>query len=70
MLLKKYLPQIKICTKQDIIVGVYQEYIDESPLCNRFWSSGKNLVEDSSLWTVSIPHAQESGKCFTYKYAE
>ena len=55
---------------QDIILGVYHEYYDESPLCNRFLDSGKNLIKDPSLWTLSIPHPQDSGKCFTYKYEE
>ena len=53
---------------QDIIHGVYHEYYDESPKCGRALKSGKNLIEEASLWTLSIPHPEESGKCFTYKY--
>ena len=55
---------------QDVILGVYHEHFDESPLCSRYWESGKNLIEDPSLWTLSIPHPQDSGICFTYKYEE
>jgi len=52
--------------QQDIIHGVYQEYYEQAPRCDRSWESGKNLVEDASLWTLSIPHAESAGKCFTY----
>ena len=55
---------------QDIILGVYHENHDESPKCDRYDESGKNLIEEPSLWTLSIPHPEESGKCFTYKYEE
>ena len=55
----------------DIIVGVYHAFKDQNPGCQtRTWDSGKNLIEDPSLWTLSIPHAQDSGKCFTYKYVQ
>ena len=46
---------------------MYHEYYEESPQCNRYVDSGKNLIEDPSLWTLSIPHPDLSGKCFTYK---
>ena len=52
----------------DIILGVFQEYKDHAPWCDREKNQGRNLVEDSTLWTTSIPHAEKSGKCFTYKY--
>ena len=55
----------------DIILGVFQEYQEDSVTdCNRYRSSGRNLIEDPSLWTTSIPHPQNSGKCFTYKYIQ
>ena len=50
---------------EEIIPGLYHEYIDENPYCSRNENSGKKL--NSSHWTVSIPHPQDSGKCFTYK---
>ena len=53
----------------DIITGVFHEYKEDLPLCDRERNSGKNLIEDPSLWTMSIPHPERSGKCFTYKYA-
>ena len=53
---------------KDIILGVFQEYAVDSPWCDRVMNSGRNLIEDSSLWTMSIPHPEWSGKCFTYKY--
>ena len=52
----------------DIILGVFQEYKDHFPHCNREENLGRNLIEDSSLWITSIPHPEKSGKCFTYKY--
>ena len=51
---------------KDIILGVYQEY-EDSTNCDRLGSSGKNLVDESSLWSISIPHPQSSGRCFTYR---
>ena len=54
--------------KTDIIIGVFQEYKDHSPMCDREARPGRNLVDDPSLWTTSIPHPELSGKCFTYKY--
>ena len=63
---------IHVCISEDfnfkmeeIIPGLYHEYIDENPYCSRNENSGKKL--NSSHWTVSIPHPQDSGKCFTYK---
>ena len=37
-------------------------------MCDREARPGRNLVDDPSLWTTSIPHPELSGKCFTYKY--
>ena len=54
----------------DIILGVYQEYKEDRPYCDRGENSGRNLIEDPSLWTISIPHPEWSGKCFTYKYIQ
>ena len=52
----------------DIILGVFQEYKEDYPWCDREKFSGRNLIEDPSLWTTSIPHPDSSGKCFTFKY--
>ena len=67
-----YKKNVHVCISEDfnfkreeIIPGLYHEYIDENPYCSRNENSGKNL--NSSHWTVSIPHPQDSGKCFTYK---
>lgn len=53
--------------KHEIIIGLFQEFIDGHPNCQRGGSSTRNLVhEDPSVWTISIPHPQNSGICFTY----
>ena len=54
----------------DIITGVFQEYQEDwhVDMCNRDKKLGKNLIEDTSLWSTSVPHPHFSGKCFTYKY--
>ena len=64
---------IHVCISEDfnfkiekIVPGLYHEYVDENPYCSRNQDSGNKL--NSSHWTVSIPHPQDSGKCFTYKY--
>ena len=50
---------------EKIVPGLYHEYVDENPYCSRNQDSGNKL--NSSHWTISIPHPQDSGKCFTYK---
>ena len=35
--------------------------------CNRINDQERNLVKDDSFWTMSIPHPQFSGICYTYK---
>ena len=64
---------VHVCISEDfnfkiekIVPGLYHEYVDENPYCSRNQDSGNKL--NSSHWTVSIPHPQDSGKCFTYKY--
>ena len=52
----------------DIISGVFHEYIEDSPLCDRGNHSGRNLIADPLLWTTTIPHPWHSGICYTYKY--
>jgi len=52
--------------KKDIIIGLYQEqFFGQNQLCLRDSESGKNLVDDPSVWTFSIPNPKS--KCFTYK---
>ena len=51
---------------KDVISGVYQEYSPDR--CNRQFDPGHNKVNDMELWETSIPHTQDSGRCFTYKY--
>ena len=54
--------------KQEIIIGLFQEFIDGLPNCNRGNSSTRNLLlEEPSVWSTSIPHPKNSGRCFTYK---
>jgi len=53
---------------KEIIGGVYQEYLEGWPHCDRTGDPGRNLVDDEKLWNYSIPHTQDSGRCFTYKY--
>ena len=36
----------------DIILGVFQEYKEHNPWCDREKFSGRNLIEDLSLWTL------------------
>ena len=55
---------------KDTISGLYQEYKGNNngdPLCDRKFDSGKNMVDDPTLWKVSIPHPVASGICYTYK---
>ena len=55
---------------KEVISGVYQEYKNNNngnPLCTRNDDPGKNMVDDPSMWKVSIPHPQTSGICYTYK---
>ena len=56
---------IKFHNKKDIIIGLYQEYYEQSPMCWGHFMD--NLAYNSSLWQFSIPHPMDSGKCFTYK---
>ena len=49
-----------------IFLGIFQE--KGLPYCDRkHFPPSKNLLDDPSVWTISIPHPQDSGKCFTYK---
>ena len=50
------------------MANLYQEDTIGEPQCDRNGDPGKNLVKVPSLWTTSIPHPQDSGRCFTYKY--
>ena len=52
---------------KEIIIGLYQEYAEYNPKCARKKQVSKNLVNDLSLWEMSIPHPSLAGKCFTYK---
>ena len=51
------------------MANLYQEDTIGEPQCDRNGNPGKNLVKVPSLWTTSIPHPQDSGRCFTYKYS-
>ena len=51
------------------MANLYQEDTIGEPQCDRNGDPGKNLVKVPSLWTTSIPHPQDSGRCFTYKYS-
>ena len=51
-------------SRSETVGGLYQVYDGES--CNREVHPTRNLVEDDSLWTVSLPHP-EYGLCYTYK---
>ena len=56
---------------EDIVNGLYHEYETAGgpePVCDRWSGHSLNLVRNSSLWTVTIPHPKYSGRCFTYKF--
>ena len=54
---------------KDIIPGLYQEYYEKDPNCDKNTALCDNKVEKAFLWNISIPHPKNSGKCFTYKYS-
>ena len=53
---------------KDMVLGLFHQYGNEG--CDRWSSEGlsENRVQNSSLWTVTIPHPRYSGRCFTYRY--
>ena len=50
-----------------VFLGIFQEkgfdYCDRHNV-----RPSENLLYDPSVWSISIPHPQDSGRCFTYKY--
>ena len=49
-----------------ILLGIFQE--EDPKLCDGLnVSSSKNFLDDPSALSISIPHPQDSGRCFTYK---
>ena len=67
--LEFYKNNCRVLIKQDLVLGVFQEFKDDHPMqCDRGVGSSRNLMkEDPSLFTTSIPHTELSGRCFTYK---
>ena len=68
ILLEKYQWNFQL---EDIVNGLYHEYETAGgpePVCDRWSGHSRNLVRNSSLWTVTIPHPKYSGRCFTYKF--
>ena len=51
--------------RSETINSLSQVYDDDD--CNSNVPD-RNLVQDDSFWTMSIPHPQFSGICYTYKY--
>ena len=47
---------------------LFHEYSDRDPKCDRHNGNSNNIVDEKSVWQVSIPHPHHSGRCFTYKY--
>ena len=54
-------------SREEAVGGLYQVYTEDSPSCYRGGGPTTNLAKNSSLWTMSIPHPQLSGLCYTYK---
>ena len=68
ILLEKYQWNFQL---EDIVNGLYHEYETAGgpePVCDRWSGHSRNLVRNSSLWTLTIPHPKYSGRCFTYKF--
>ena len=48
--------------------SIVQVYKDEN--CYREGRSSADLVKEEKLWTVTMPHPEKSGVCYTYRYLD